>query len=185
MNNFLHESKPASRWLEAYPLGNGHIGAMIYGGTSKDMVKFNDDTLYSGKNEDSDAKHAAEHIDEIRTLLLEHKFDEALDLCGKYLLGDPLFVRSYQEVANLYIDDHANGEVTDYKRSLDMRTGIARASYTKRGVKIKKEYFVSADKDVAIIKMTADKPVLDVTVSLERTQDCSIKSYDNYILLNG
>lgn len=185
MNNFLHESKPAARWLEAYPLGNGHIGAMVYGGTDDDMVKLNDDTLYSGKNECSDAKHAAEHIDEIRQLLLEHKFDTALDLCGKYLLGDPLFVRSYQEVANLFINDCAKGDVTDYKRSLDMRTGIARASYTKRNVKIKKEYFISANKDVMIVKIAADKPVLDYEISLDRTQDCSVKSYSNYILLNG
>ena len=49
MNNYLHESVPAERWLDAYPLGNGHIGAMVYGGVDSDKIKMNDDTLYSGK----------------------------------------------------------------------------------------------------------------------------------------
>ncbi len=187
-NNYLHESKPASRWLEAYPLGNGHIGAMVYGDTKNDMVKFNDDTLYSGKNECADAKDALSHLDEIRKLILNDKSKEAYEMCN-YLLGDPLFVRSYQEVVNLWLKDNVDGTIADYKRTLDMRTGLAEINYTENGEKIKREYFISFDKDVMMVKTSAEKPVLDLSISFSRSEDASIKAYDwagiGYILLNG
>lgn len=185
MNNYLHESVPAERWLDAYPLGNGHIGAMVYGGVDSDKIKMNDDTLYSGKKMCADAPDAAAHIDEIRRLILEDKNKEAYDACGKYLLGNPLFVRSYQEVGNLIIDSNNTGSIENYKRTLDMRTGIADVVYTQDSVKIKREYFISFDKDVMFVKTTAEKNVLDMTVGFERGADSSIKSYDNYIMLNG
>ena len=139
MNNYLHESKPAERWLEAYAMGNGHIGAMVYGGVSCDKIKMNDDTLYSGKKMCADAPDGAAHIDEIRKLILEDKNKEAYDACDKYLLGKPLFVRSYQEVCDVLIKNNAKGEASDYKRTLDMRTGIADVKYTQDGVCVKRE----------------------------------------------
>ena len=185
MNNYLHESKPAERWLEAYAMGNGHIGAMVYGGVSCDKIKMNDDTLYSGKKMCADAPDGAAHIDEIRKLILEDKNKEAYDACDKYLLGKPLFVRSYQEVCDVLIKNNAKGEASDYKRTLDMRTGIADVKYTQDGVCVKREYFISFAKDVMIIKTSADKPVLDISVAMERGRDCSVRSYDNYIMMNG
>ena len=184
MNNILFEKKPASRWLEAYPLGNGHIGAMIYGGVEQDYIKLNDDTLYSGKNECADAM-SADYIDEIRKLIFEDRNIEAYKACHEHLLGDPLFVRSYQEVANLIINNNTYGEPVDYRRELDMSTGIATVSYILNGAKIKKEYFISFDKDVMIVRMSADAPVLDCTITLDRDRDCSIRAYNDCILLNG
>lgn len=184
MNNILYERKPASRWLEAYPLGNGHIGAMIYGDTVNDIVKLNDDTLYSGRHESADV-NGAEHIDEIRKLIFENKNKEAYQACHEYLLGDPLFVRSYQEVANLMIKNDSQGNVENYKRELDMRTGIATVSYTEDGVNVKREYFISFERDVMLIKIKADKQILKCSVSLQRDRDCSVKSIGDCIVLNG
>lgn len=184
MNNILYEKKPASRWLEAYPLGNGHIGAMVYGDTENDTVKLNDDTLYSGRNECSDV-NGAEHIDEIRKLIFENKNKEAYQACHEYLLGDPLFVRSYQEVANIKIKNDSRGHVENYRRELNMKTGVATVSYTENGVAIKREYFVSFGKDLMLIKISAAEPVLNCSVSLERDRDCSIKSIGDCIVLNG
>ncbi len=185
MNNILYEKKAAARWLEAYALGNGHMGAMVYGDAVNDIVKMNDDTLYGGRNECSDAKHAAEHIDEIRQMILNDQNEEAYEACHQYLLGDPLFVRSYQEVANILINNDARGEVADYRRELDMRNGIINVTYTENGVKIKREYFMSFEKDMLFIRIKAEKPVLNYTVSLQRDRDCSIFSFDDSIVLNG
>ncbi|MBE5818104.1 MAG: glycoside hydrolase family 95 protein [Clostridiales bacterium] len=184
MNNILYEKKPASRWIEAYPLGNGHIGAMVFGDTKHDVVKLNDDTLYSGKNECADAM-SADYIDEIRKLIFEDKNVEAYQACHEHLLGDPLFVRSYQEVADLVIDSDMCGEVSDYRRELDMSKGISTVTYVQNGNKITKEYFISFDKDIMLVKIKADAPVLNCAVSLSRDRDCSIKSVDDCVLLNG
>lgn len=185
MNSYLHESKPASRWLEAYAMGNGHIGAMVYGGVECDSIKMNDDTLYSGKKMCADAPDGAAHIDEIRKLILEDRNEEAYDACGKYLLGDPLFVRSYQEVCDVVLKSNVEGVAEDYKRTLDMRTGVASAVYTLNGTKIKREYFISFDKDVMLVKTIAEKPILDISVSMKRDRDCSVRAYENYVVLNG
>lgn len=184
MNNILYEKKPASRWLEAYPLGNGHIGAMVYGDTENDTVKLNDDTLYSGRNESADV-NGAEHIDEIRKLIFENKNKEAYQACHEYLLGDPLFVRSYQEVANIMIKNDSRGNVENYRRELNMRTGIATVSYTEDGVDVKREYFISFERDIMLIKIKAEKQILNCSVSLQRDRDCSVKSIGSCIVLNG
>lgn len=184
MNNVLYEKKPASRWLEAYPLGNGHIGAMIYGDTVEDTVKLNDDTLYSGRNECADV-NGADHIDEIRKLIFENKNKEAYQACHEYLLGNPLFVRSYQEIANIKIKNDSCGAVENYRRELNMRTGIATVSYTENGIKINREYFVSFEKDLMFVKISADSSVLNCSVSLQRDRDCSVKSIGDCVVLNG
>ncbi len=183
-NNFLRESKPAERWLEAFAMGNGHLGAMVYGGITNDMIKMNDDTLYSGKNQCSDAPHALEHIDNIRKLLLEDKNLEAYDECN-YLLGDPLFVRSYQEVCNVMLNTKVEGEVTDYKRTLDMENGVSAYSYNVNGVNVTREYVISFDKDVMLVNTKATSPILNISVGMERSQDCSIKAFGDTVMLNG
>ena len=183
-NNILFEKKSASRWLEAYPLGNGHIGAMVYGDVACDRIKLNDDTLYSGRKECADAM-SAPHLAYIRQLILEDRNKEAYQACDDYLLGDPLFVRSYQEVGDILINKDDDSKVDDYRRELDMRTGIAKVSYTQDGVAVEREYFISYEKDVMIIRTTASKPILNYSISLDRPRDCSIKSFDDLILLNG
>ncbi len=183
-NNLMHEIKAASEWLEAFPLGNGHIGAMVFGRVDKDKIELNDDTLYAGRNMEADATHALEHLDDIRKMLLEGKNIEAYAEC-QHLMGEPLAVRSYQEVGSIYIEDNIEGDVTNYSRSLDMRTGIANIKYEKNGVTIKREYFVSAPLDTMFVVTKAMDNVLDFTVSLERGRDCSLRVIDNTITLNG
>ena len=81
MNNEIVFRKPAERWLEALPLGNGHIGAMVFGGADCEKINLNDDTLYAGKKMPCDPPHAAEHLKEIQSLLLSGENKKAFGLC--------------------------------------------------------------------------------------------------------
>ncbi|MDF2685246.1 MAG: hypothetical protein K0S55_427, partial [Clostridia bacterium] len=175
---------PAMEWLEANPIGNGHIGAMVFGKPQTDRLQLNDDTLWAGKKLNSDAPHALENLPEIRKLLLEGENRKALELCDKYLLGNPHRVRSYQELGNLYIEEEEK-QITEYIRSLDMETGILTVKYKADNINYKREYFISAPADSLFIKITADAPVINAKISIKREKDASVSAIYNKLILTG
>ena len=99
----LWYAQPAKNWNEALPIGNGRLGAMVYGGFGRETIQLNEESLWGGYKNDANAP-AAEHLPEIKQLLLEGKIDEASALSEKYMRSNPLRIRSYQSFGNLYID---------------------------------------------------------------------------------
>jgi len=183
MAHTIIRKSPAERWLEAYPIGNGHIGAMVPASFNNDLLIMNDDTLFAGKKFSAEPKHAAEHIHEIQQLLLDDKVKEAFELCDKYMLGDPAVIRSYQESGRINIIQ--DGEFTDYSSYLDMSTGIVRSSAKKDDVYFTRSYFVSAEKDAMIVIMKADKPVINADVTYSREKDVKITCENGMIIADG
>ena len=157
----LWYDKPAAEWIDALPIGNGRLGAMVYGGgadgsAGKELLQFNEDTLWSGEPKDRNNLDAKNHLAEVRRTVLEQQDYHLADkLCHK-LQGQ--FAESYEPLGNLKVDFQHAGAVTEYRRELDLDTACARTSYVVSGVKFEREAFVSAPARVLVLRATASEP---------------------------
>ncbi len=173
----LWYDKPAKDWNEALPVGNGRLGAMVYGDYRRETIQLNEESLWAGAKSDANAA-SADKLPEIQQLLLNGEIGKAVELSEKYMKSDPLRIRSYQPFGNIYIDlltgRSVNSAVSDYRRELDLETGIASVSYTLNQVTYKREVFVSAENDVVVIRLSADTPgALTFRLHYDREQDAT------------
>jgi alpha-L-fucosidase 2 len=173
----LWYQQPAKMWTEALPVGNGHLGAMVFGGVASERLQLNEDTLWEGYPHDPNNPDALKNLPTIRQLLFDGKSAEATKLIGDTMMGIPPRIRSYQPLGDLQIDayDIAKGaSVTNYRRSLDLATGIATTQYTADGTTFTSEVFASHPDDVVVVHLTADHPgKINVILSLSRSQDAT------------
>ena len=184
--NILWYKQPAGVWEEALPLGNGRLGAMVFGGVADERIQLNDNTLWDGAPVDANNPKSLEALPEVRRLLFEDKNKEAVKLATETMLGNPSGVKSYQSLAEIYYDmPHLN--VTDYTRSLDLSTAVSTTEYTADGVRYKREHFVSAVDNIIIVRLTADRPnKINLSLAMRRERDAKVKSLGtNALLLSG
>ncbi|HXC97275.1 MAG TPA: glycoside hydrolase N-terminal domain-containing protein [Edaphobacter sp.] len=152
---------PASQWIDALPIGNGRLGAMVFGGGedgsfNKECLQFNEDTLWSGQPREGNNPDAKNHLADIRNAVLEkHDYHLADQLCHKM---QGLFAEAYQPLGNLRLELNHPGPSKNYRRQLDLDTACASNSYEVEGVQFKREAFVSAPDQVLILHVTASKP---------------------------
>ncbi|MCZ4244434.1 glycoside hydrolase family 95 protein [Pedobacter punctiformis] len=183
----LWYKKPAGIWNDALPVGNGRLGAMVFGKTGSEIIQLNEESLWAGNQTNDNNPQALAHIKEIQQLLLNGKNNEAHELATKYLLATPPNFRSYQTLGNLHLDFANTTDVKDYQRSLDLETAIAGVNYNSNGLNYKREIFASAPDNAIVVHITADKPKsLNFKVSLAREQDAAVNAVsDNTLLLSG
>lgn len=157
----LWYSEPAAQWVDALPIGNGRLGAMVFGGgedtsASKELLQFNEDTLWSGKPIDGNNSDAKNHLADVRRAVLEKQdYHLADEICHKM---QGLFAEAYQPLGNLRVDFKHSGQVSGYRRELNLDTACARTQYTVNGVEFQREAFVSAPDQVIVFRVTASKP---------------------------
>ena len=164
----------AKDWNAALPVGNGRIGAMVYGNPWNETIQLNEESLWAGCPADGNADAAA-HMPEIQRLLLEGKVAEADAVAKKYLAGSPLRIRSYQSFGDLRLEFFEKGEVQGYERSLDLTGGIARTSFKVGGTGFVREVFASAPDDVLVMRIAADRPgAVSFKLSYGREKDASV-----------
>ena len=156
-SSVLWYSNPAKDWNEALPVGNGRIGAMVYGNPVNETIQLNEESLWAGCPQDGNAD-AASVMPQIQKLLLDGRVAEANELAQSSLAGDPMRIRSYQTFGILGIECSYPDRISGYKRSLDLVKGIASTSYTAGGVKFSREVFSSAPDNILVIRLDADKP---------------------------
>ena len=148
--------QPAVEWNEALPLGNGSIGAMVYGDAKKEKICLNHDTLWSGRPEKKEKEGAYEAFQEAKKLTFEGKYEEAhLLLNEKFLCG---FTQCYLPFGDLNMDMKHSGEISDYKRTLDLTESMLTVEYACENVCYKREYFISFPDEVMAIRLSADQP---------------------------
>ena len=127
----LWYAQPAKNWNEALPIGNGRLGAMVYGDFSQEIIQLNEESLWGGYQNDANASAAA-HLPEIQRLLLEGEIEQASALSEQYMRSDPLRIRSYQSFGNLHIDFFGESarrvKAEHYRRELNLETGVAAVS---------------------------------------------------------
>jgi len=152
--------RPAQRWLEALPVGNGRLGAMVFGGVTTERLALNESTFWSGApGTDHDNPAAREHLREIRKLLFAGEFRQATDLIGRHLLGRRGNYGTHLPVGDLLLRmRHEKGEVRDYRRDLDINDAVAAVSYSLGGVRFTREVLATHEDKVIAVRLTADKP---------------------------
>ncbi len=182
MENKLQYSSPAQHFEEALPLGNGTLGAMVYGGYEKERVSLNHDTLWSGKPRHNTRPNAEAVYKEAQRLTLADRLPEAEKLLEKEFTSD--FGQSYLPVGSLFIETVHGTSVTDYHRELDMENGVVRVSYTSDGARFEREAFVSHPDMCICIRLRADRPS-DYTVSAESPLKSDICVQENALYLTG
>ena len=164
-NSVIFYKKPALRYLDAMPVGNGHLGAMVCGGTATEKINLNDDTLWSGFPRPNYIDNAYDRF----TVRLRKKILEEGDYYAAEDLADRLqghYNESYISAGELLIDFDGIEEVCDYIRGLDMRNGVAFTSFSAGGTNFKREVFASAPDKVIVVHLTSDKKA-SATVSLD------------------
>jgi alpha-L-fucosidase 2 len=150
--------QPAQKWTEALPIGNGYMGAMVFGGTTSERIQFNEDTLWRGKPHDYVRNGALEVLPEIRRLVFEGKADEAAKLAKEKAISDPVRQLPYQPFGDLRLTFPGHENVTDYRRDLDLDSAVASVRYKVGDVTFRREAFASYPDRVIVLRLTADKP---------------------------
>ncbi|HEY3395403.1 MAG TPA: glycoside hydrolase family 95 protein, partial [Lacipirellulaceae bacterium] len=161
----LWYDKPASEWVEALPIGNGRLGAMIFGGTHEERIQFNDNTLFTGKPHDYAHDGASKHLAALRQLLFEGKQEEAHALAMREFMSvstrtDNRRVRQekYQPFGDLLIVFPGHDHADDYRRELDIDRAVASVQYQAGGITFRRELFASHPDQVIAMRITADQP---------------------------
>jgi alpha-L-fucosidase 2 len=147
----------ASQWDHAFPLGDGRMGAMVFGTVNRERIQLNEETLWMGGSRETDNPDARAALPEVRRLLFDGKPVEAYALAERKLMGKPWRLESYQSLADLRLSFDHEGQITNYERSLDLDTGVARVSYRVDGVRYTREVFASHPDQVIVIRLTADR----------------------------
>jgi alpha-L-fucosidase 2 len=150
--------QPAREWVEALPVGNGRLGAMVFGGVAEERLQLNEDTLWAGGPYDPNNPEALAALPEARRLINEGKYGEAQRLCREKMMAKPLRQMPYQTVGDLRLTFPGLETHTDYRRDLDLDSAIARVRFTgPNGVRFTREVFVSPTAQVIVVRLTADK----------------------------
>jgi alpha-L-fucosidase 2 len=168
---------PARDWYQALPVGNGRLGAMVFGGVADELLQLNEDTLWAGGPKDASNPDSFGALPEIRRLLFAGKNVEATELAGKTMMGRPTRIESYQTLGEAYLECPGAAGATDYVRSLDLDTGIVSVRYTSGGVRYVREVFASAPANAIVARFTASRPgAMTVKMTLKRLKDASVVS---------
>lgn len=150
--------QPGERWLEGLPLGNGYMGAMVFGRVRQERIALNESTFWSGRPHDYDDPNAHKYLARITELIFEGKHAEATKLADEHFYGIPAAQQAYQPLGDLMLAFDGGGEATGYRRELDMETGITRVQYRLGDVVYTRETFLSYPDRVLVVRLEADKP---------------------------
>jgi len=178
-------SHPSEDWNDALPVGNGRLGAMVFGGINKEHLELNESSVWTGESRWDANPLALKAIPQVRSLLFKGKYTEAEDLAQKNIMGqkpqDP--VATYQALGDLFLDFGALNNITNYKRELDIENAIVRVSFTANRTNYVREVFSSAPDHALVIRLTADKPEsLNFTLHLTRQSNrCIVMATGNEI----
>lgn len=163
---------PVREWTEALPVGNGRIGAMIYGKYDQEHIQLNEESIWGGSQINNNNPRAKENLGVIQQSLFRGEYEKAWKMTDQFLLGTPPEIRSYQPLGDLKIDYAGKSKPDHYKRSLNLHNGVARTAYTIAGNNIVQELFVSAPQDVMVLRIQSDQPInTQLTLSRQRDTD--------------
>jgi len=151
----LHYDRPAKQWLEALPVGNGHLAGMVFGGVDEEHLQLNEATLWSGGPRDWDNPGARVALPGVRELVLDGKYYEAHQ-AAKALQGP--YTQAYMPMADLRLNFVDAGRAKNYYRDLDLDTAVATTTFSQGGVNFRRQVFASHPDRVIIIRLTADRP---------------------------
>ncbi len=178
--------QPATKWVEALPVGNGRLGAMIFGGVYHDRIQLNEESLWAGERFNTNNPDALKDLENVRNLIFEGNVKEAYELGNKSLLGIPPRLRSHQTFGDIIISIDSTGVFSNYQRELVLNSGINKTTFKIGNVTYTRETFASSPDNIIVINISADKPgSISTNVELSRQQDAKVIAINNQLLLEG
>jgi alpha-L-fucosidase 2 len=185
-----------AEWIKALPVGNGFLGAMVYGDVNSEIIQLNEKSLWSVSHDDNNNPDAAESLDKIRKLLFEKKYKEANELTEKTQVckdvgsgrgnGADSPYGSFQILGNLLLDFGKNTTYSNYIRELDLSRGVMKISYKQDSISYQREIFISYPDRVLVVHLTASKRgALSFKTSLTRPERFATKNEKNVLLMYG
>ncbi|MGJ7032527.1 glycoside hydrolase family 95 protein [Niabella hirudinis] len=183
-------------WLKALPVGNGHIGAMVFGDVNKERIQLNEITLWSGSMDEGDNPEAAKYLPQIRALLFQGKYKEATALTNKTQItskkgsgngnGANVPFGCFQTLGDLWLSFNSNASYTNYHRELDLINGIAATRFTQNGVVYTREVFASHPDKALVIRLTASKPgAISFDLTINRPEKFNTAVSNKRLVMQG
>lgn len=180
--------QPARNWVEAFPIGNGRLGAMVFGNVDWERIQLNEDTLYTSGARYANNPKALKALLEVRRLLFEGENKEAERLACDSMLGVPPGIPPYLPLGSLHLITDGIAEAHDYQRQLDLDTGIVKVSYRVGDALFTRELFSSAVDQVIVVRLSCDKPGrINFAATLDRGKDFKVEARapDRVVLSGG
>ena len=183
----LWYTHPAQRWGDGLPIGNGRLGGMVFGGIAQEHIQLNEDTIWNGKRRDRINPEALKALPEVRRLLFAGKPRDAEALEERTMMGIPNRQPPYQPLGDLNIAFAGHDNAVEYRRELDLATGIVRVSYRLDAATCTRELFSSVPDQVLVVRLTCNKPGhLSFHATLVRSQDGkTITAAPDRVILEG
>ena len=179
----LSYHEPAKRWTEALPVGNGRLGAMVFGGVEEELLQLNEETLWSGSKTDWNNPGAAGIIPQMQEAVRLEQYDRADELC-KQTMGP--YTQSYLPFGDLRLSFHHDGTVGEYQRELDLDSGCVRVSYMVNEVRYSREFFCSYPDQSIVVKMHTSKPgTLCLKVELSSPLQYEVQGEEDTLQIHG
>lgn len=164
--------QPAVAWTEALPLGNGRLGAMVFGAPGLERLQLNEHTVWAGGPYRNDNPRALASLPEVRRLIFDGRYTEARTIVARDFITQTAHCMPYQTVGNVRLAFPDHDRWTDYRRSLDLDEAVAVTEYTAGGVRFRREYYCSSADDVIVIRLTASAPgMISCTLAMDTPQE--------------
>ncbi|TWU34586.1 hypothetical protein Q31b_55410 [Novipirellula aureliae] len=170
----LWYKQPATQWTEAMPIGNGRLGAMIFGGIQQEKLQINEDTLWHGGPHDYSNPEAYSHLATVRQLLEDGEYDKA-EAEAEKMMGNPVTQMAYQPLGDLLLQFPQGEKATDYRRELDLQNAVSTVSYTVAGTRMTRTTF-SSQPDQAIVMRLESSGVGQISFDLSMASPHPIQS---------
>ncbi len=183
----LWYTEPAKEWTEALPIGNGRLGAMIFGGTASERIQLNEESVWTGGPIDRANPEALKYLDEVRQLLFKGEYAKGDKLAQEKIMGRRVGGHTYQTLGDLHLQFEGIGEVTNYKRELDLRTAVSTTEFESDGIKFTREVFASSPDEVIVVRLSSSgKNKISFSTWINRPGDAeSISIGENQLLMTG
>ena len=170
--------QPAASWIQALPIGNGRLGAMVYGGVNREWLQLNEDTVWSGRPIDNNNPNGPAVLEQARRLMFENKYAEAQKLIAEKFLSErlPSHTHAYQTLGDLELDFPSVESVSDYRRELDLDRAVVRVQYDHGGAHYVREVFSSPVDEMIVMRISCDHPgAVSLSVGLSRPMCAEIQ----------
>lgn len=180
----LWYKQPAKQWVEALPVGNGRLGAMVFGDPVAETIQLNENTIWAGSPYRNDNPDAREALPEVRKLIFEGKYGEAQDIINAKFISKISNGMPYQTAGNLKLVFPGHENYSDYYRELDIERAVVSSRYNVKGVNYSTTVFSSYPDQVIAVRISADKPrSVSFTASLNRPSKVNVYTAGNDVLV--
>jgi|WetSurMetagenome_2_1015567.scaffolds.fasta_scaffold00006_58 alpha-L-fucosidase 2 len=182
----LWYKKPAAVWEEALPIGNGRLGAMVFGAPVVDHIQFNEETLWAGEPHDYAHTGAYKYLGQIRELLWQGRQKEAEDLALKEFMGVPIRQQKYQPFGDLWISFPGHDKVENYRRELNLEDAVCKTTYIIKDTSFTREYIASYPGNLIAVNLTSDKKsslTFDIILSSPHESTSVVATNDGFMTL--